>query len=140
MNHEENCGTHETKAVFKIFVFRDIIQQVDDAFKPPKQSCIALPGFFKRLGLFLKYIKDRIAVTAIDPGGEWVFAEKSPKILPIFLGVLRRGSTEEFHEVERRGGCVRRRGHGIMGEMSDVLSEEREGDGRSKVFVQPHAD
>lgn len=27
-----------------------------------------------------------------------------------------------------------------MGEMSDVLSEEREEDGRSKFFVQPHAD
>ena len=92
------------------------------------------------MDLFLKYIKDRIAVTAIDPGGEWVFAEKSPEIFPILLGVLCRGSTKKSHKVEGLGGCIKRRGHGIMGEMSDVLSEEGEEDGRSKFFVQPHAD
>ena len=94
------------------------MQHFNNGSEPLEQFGIALPEFVKGLCLFLEYVKDRIgAVTAIDLVCEWVMA----KIFASFLGVLHQGSIENGFEV---GGCGCHIGcrHGIMGDMSDVLS------------------
>jgi hypothetical protein len=107
------------------------MQHVDDGSKPPKQFGIAIFEFFKRPGLFLEYMKDRIGtVTAIELGGEWVVAE----IFPSLLSVLLQGSIEKSLEGGGREGCIGRRGHGITVEMSDVLSGRDGGTGEVKRF------
>jgi hypothetical protein len=86
MNDKEHCGTYKTTAFAKHFVGGKGMQHINDRPEPLEQFCIAPPEFFKRPGLFLKYIKDRIrAVATIDPVGEWVVAE----IFPCLLGVVR---------------------------------------------------
>ena len=98
MIDEENCRTYVTDAVSRE-------QYIDNGLKQFEQFRFAPPKFVKRLGLFLKYIKDRIGiVTAIDLRGKWVVAE----IFPSLLGVVRQGSIENSLKV---GGCIRSRGH-----------------------------
>ena len=93
------------------------MQHINDWSEPLKQFGISVPEFNKRPGLFFEYIKNRIgAVTTVDPVGKWVIA----KIFPSLLGVLGQGSIEKSLEVGGCGGCIG--GHGIMGEMLDVLS------------------
>jgi hypothetical protein len=85
MNYDERCGTHEITAVTEGLVGRECMQHVDDRSKPLGQFSIAVPEFIKCPELFLEYVKDRIgAVTAMNPGGEWVVAN----IVPSLPGVV----------------------------------------------------
>ena len=94
-----------TNGAFQNFIGRKGMQHFDYRSEPIEQLFIALPKFVKPFCLLLKYMKDRIgADTAIDLGGEWMFANISAS----FLGVLRHGSIEKLIKVGERGGCIGR--------------------------------
>ena len=70
-----------TNAGFKDLVGKESMQYTDDGFKPLEQFEVSPLIFFKSLGLFLEYIKDRIGtVAALDLGGEWVVPEIFPSL------------------------------------------------------------
>ncbi len=93
------------------------MQYPNNRFEPLEQFGIAFPEFVKCFGLFLEHVKDSIgAIAAIDLGGEWMIAE----ISLILLGVLRQSGIEKSLKIRGSRDWTRSRGHGIMGEMSDV--------------------
>jgi hypothetical protein len=82
---------------------REIVEAIDDGFKPLDQSGATFSEFVKSFGLCLEYVKDFFSgIACIDLCGQWVVA----KILPRLNGVFSQRRIEEGFEVRERGSCT----------------------------------